>query len=90
MARRPDSGSEVLFWRTATELEVDFVIESAGRLLAIEVKATANPGYADTRGLRAFRSEYADEFVGGLLLHGNRRSWWISERILAVPWWKVF
>ena len=80
---------EVLYWRTTTDLEVDFVVEAGDRLLPIEVKATANPGYADTRGLRAFRDEYPEQFAGGLLLHGGDRAQWMSDRILAVPWWRV-
>ena len=80
---------EVLFWRTTTELEVDFVVETDGRLLPIEVKATANPSYSDTRGLRAFRQEYPERCIGGLLLHGGSQTQWMSDRILAVPWWRV-
>ncbi len=80
---------EVLYWRTTTDLEVDFVVEDGGRLLPIEVKAAANPGYSDTRGLRAFREEYPERFIGGLLLHGGGRTQWMSEHILAVPWWRV-
>ena len=62
---------EVLYWRTTTDLEVDFVVETGGRLLPIEVKVAASPGYSDTRSLRAFREEYPDRFIGGLLLHGG-------------------
>ena len=80
---------EILFWRTTTDLEVDFVVETGGRLLPIEVKAAANPGYSDTRGLRAFRTEYPERFIGGLLLHGGGQTQWMSDRILAVPWWRV-
>ena len=80
---------ELLYWRTTTDLEVDFVVETGGRLLPIEVKAAANPGYSDTRALRAFREEYPERFVGGLLLHGGSETRWMSEHILAVPWWRV-
>ena len=80
---------EVLFWRTATDLEVDFVLETRGGLLPVEVKATTSPGFADTRGLRAFREEYRDRFVGGLLLHGGGQTQWMSDEILAVPWWRA-
>ena len=80
---------EVLYWRTTTGLEVDFVIETGGRLLPIEVKAAASPGYSDTRSLRTFREEYPDRFIGGLLLHGGAETQWMSDRILAVPWWRV-
>ena len=85
--RHPD----VLFWRTSTDLEVDFVIEAGERLLAVEVKASSNPGYRATRGLRAFREEYSrrGQFAGGLLLHCGAETRWLSDRILAVPWWKV-
>ena len=79
---------EVLYWRTTTDREVDFVIESGARLLAIEVKAAA-PRYADTTGLRLFREEYADRFAGGLLLHGGDDIQQMGEGILAVPWWRV-
>jgi hypothetical protein len=36
----------VLYWRTAIEEEVDFLIEAGSMLLPIEVKATARPGLA--------------------------------------------
>jgi predicted AAA+ superfamily ATPase len=79
----------ILFWRTAAGEEVDFVVEWQGRLLPIEVKATANPGYNDARGLRAFLQEYGDTALGGLLLHGGGKVFWISQGVLAVPWAKV-
>jgi hypothetical protein len=58
-------------------------------VLAVEVKATANPGYDDARHLRAFLSEYDDLAVGALLLHDGDETFWISEKVLAVPWWGV-
>ncbi|MCY4076687.1 MAG: ATP-binding protein [Acidobacteria bacterium] len=79
----------VLFWRTTTDREVDFVVEAGERLLAVEVKAAATPGLADTRGLRLFRQEYPERFAGGLLLHGGRDTQWMAEGILAAPWWRV-
>ncbi len=80
---------EVLFWRTTTNREVDFVIESGNRLLPIEVKATTRPGLSDTSGSRAFAKEYPERFNGGLLLHGGDETQWIAEGILATPWWRV-
>ncbi|HMN44182.1 MAG TPA: ATP-binding protein [Povalibacter sp.] len=79
----------ILFWRTAAGDEVDFLIERNGKLLAIEVKATTNPGYNDSKGLRLFLEEYGTDALGGLLLHGGEETFWISERVLATPWWKV-
>jgi hypothetical protein len=80
---------EVLFWRTASGEEVDFVIEWNGRTLPIEVKATDKPRFADARGLIAFREEYPDLTRAGLLLHTGHTTEWIAEGVLAAPWWRV-
>lgn len=80
---------EVLYWRTTTALEVDLVVESGDRLLPIEVKATSRPGSADVRGLAAFRDDYPEQFVGGLLLHDGDAVQWMGDRILAAPWHRV-
>jgi predicted AAA+ superfamily ATPase len=79
----------VMYWRTSSGDEVDFVIESQGKLLAIEVKATSNPGYNDAKGLRTFLQEYGDDVLGGVLLYNGERTFWISEGVLAAPWWKI-
>ncbi len=79
----------IMYWRTSAGEEVDFVVESKGKLLGIEVNATRNPGYNDVRGLRTFLQEYGDEATGGLLLHGGEDTFWIADRVLAAPWWKV-
>jgi uncharacterized protein len=80
---------EILYWRTTTDREVDFVVEQNDRLLAIEVKATTKPTLGDTEGLRLFRDEYPDRFVGGLLLHCGTTTQWMSRGILATPWWRM-
>ena len=80
---------EILYWRTAGNQEVDFVIEHGEHLLPIEVKSNPRPSPRDVRHLLAFREEYEDRFSGGLLLHTGEQVFWMSDRILAVPWWKV-
>jgi uncharacterized protein len=80
---------EVLYWRTTTDLEVDFVIERGRTLMPIEVKATRNPGAGDTKALQAFRADYGARCPGGLLLHDGATVQWLADRILAVPWHHV-
>ncbi len=80
---------EISYWRTAAGAEVDFVIERRRELLAVEVKTSANPGASDVAHLRRFCEEYGGRVRGGVVLHGGERSYWISERILAAPWWMV-
>jgi len=81
--------AEVCFWRTTAGHEVDFVVETGGRLLPIEVKATGRPHLGDVAHLRTFRAEYGDTVRGGLLLHTGTTLEWIAPDVLAVPWWRV-
>jgi hypothetical protein len=81
--------AEVLYWRTTTGDEVDFVIERKGQLLPVEVKAAARPRLTDVKSLRLFRTEYRDRTRAGLLLHTGSEVTWLADGILAAPWWKV-
>jgi hypothetical protein len=80
---------EILYWRTTTDLEVDFVIEHRGELLPIEVKTSDKIRPRDLKGLKAFRDEYPDRFRGGLVLHDGDEIEWLSDRVLGVPRWRV-
>lgn len=81
--------TEVLYWRTASGDEVDFVIETGGRLIPIEVKSMARPRQADARHLRTFRDEYGRQCRTALLLHTGSEVEWLAPGILAAPWWRV-
>ncbi|MCA9489862.1 MAG: ATP-binding protein [Myxococcales bacterium] len=86
----PAPRPEVLYWRTASGQEVDAVIElQDGRLMAVEVKATRTPRLKDARHLRAFRDEYGDAVIGGLLLHDGADTFRLEDRVVAAPWWRV-
>ena len=84
-ARHP----EVLYWRTASGEEVDFVIETAAKTIPIEVKAATRVAPADARGLEAFLDEYVETSDGGLLLYGGTETFPLTSRVLAAPWWRV-
>jgi predicted AAA+ superfamily ATPase len=79
----------VTFLRTASGLEVDFVLERARELVGVEVKSATSPSRNDARGLNAFLAEHPRHARGGLVLHGGEDSFWLDDRILAVPWWRV-
>jgi uncharacterized protein len=81
--------AEIFYWRTQIGEEVDFVIETGGRLIPIEVKSTARPRLGDVKHIRSFRSEYGEKARAGLLIHTGDTTEWLAPDVLAVPWWKV-
>jgi hypothetical protein len=80
---------QVMYWRTASGREVDFVVEWNGRLLPVEVKTTDRPRSGDADALRAFREEYGSRVRTGLLLHTGEAVSWLADGVLAAPWWSV-
>lgn len=81
--------AELMYWRTATGEEVDFVVEESERFLPVEVKASARPRLSDTAHLRTFRAEYGHRARAALFLHGGTMLEWIAPGVLAAPWWRV-
>lgn len=81
--------AELGYWRTSIGEEVDFVIETGGKLLPIEVKSTARPRLSDSAHLRTFRAEYGKKARAGLLLHTGNTIEWLAPDVLAAPWWRV-
>jgi hypothetical protein len=53
------------------------------------VKSTARPGFGDARNLRTFSEEYGKKVHGSLLLHTGQEVSWITDGILAAPWWRI-
>lgn len=81
--------TEILYWRTTKGAEVDFVIECGGDILAVEVKSGERVGLGDVKNLRVFLEEYSRRVKGGLLLYNGDDVFWLTDRILVVPWWQV-
>jgi predicted AAA+ superfamily ATPase len=86
LAQRMTPRPTLHHWRTATGVEVDFVVEHGRRLLPIEVKSTTRPGYDDAKGVEAFLAEYPEAKVG-LVIHAGDEVRRLGERVAAVPWW---
>lgn len=83
------ANAELFYWRTTNGEEVDFVIESEGRLLPIEVKSGPRTRLSDTKHLRTFLTQYEDVTRSGLLLHDGDSIEWIAPNVLAAPWWTI-
>jgi hypothetical protein len=80
--------AEVLYWRTASGDEVDFVIEAGSAVMPIEIKATRRPTPKDARHLVTFRAEHPRSRAG-LLLHDGDTVEWLASAVLSAPWWRI-
>jgi predicted AAA+ superfamily ATPase len=73
-------------YRTKDLDEVDIVIEDRrGRIIGIEVKASATVKSDDFRGLRQLQNAVGDRFIRGLVLHDHDQITPFSERLHAAP-----
>ncbi len=79
------------FWRNRSGHEVDFILEEAGKFVALEIKASSQVTANDATGIRAFREDLKrkSSFVRGVVLHsGKARP--LEDGILTLPWgWMV-
>lgn len=73
-------------FRTKEKEEVDLVLEDRrGRVVGIEVKASATVRPQDFAGLRRLQEAAGNKFVQGLILHDHDRVTPFGERLHAAP-----
>jgi predicted AAA+ superfamily ATPase len=66
--------------------EVDIVVElGGGRVVAIEVKATAAPEARHADHLRWFRDGLGERFVAGVVMHTGPSAFPLGDRLYALP-----
>jgi hypothetical protein len=65
------------------------VVETAGRLSAIEIKATDAPGSGMRRACVPFGANTARRSGPGSCCTTERPLIWLSPDVFAAPWWRV-
>jgi len=78
----PSHGLPVSYWRTASGIEVDFILGNAE--VAVEVKSTDRPGSDHLKGLRAWREEHPRSRC--ILVSRAPRSRRTEDGIEILPW----
>lgn len=71
--------------RDRDQVEVDFVLEHAGRVVGLEVKAAASIKPEDFRGLRRLQEMAGGTFACGIVLHDGDRLQRSGDRFFAMP-----
>ncbi len=73
-------------FRDKNRNEVDIVIEApGGRIIGIEVKASATVTAADFKGLRRLAAGAGDRFAQGMVLYDHHQTVRFSDKMAAVP-----
>jgi len=76
---------QVYFWRTSTGAEVDIVVETAGKLVPIEVKLSATPRPAFAAPIKRFQDDFADKALPGYVIHPGDIRLPLGANVTALP-----
>lgn len=86
LASWADDRHAFFHFRDRERNEVDIVVEDGrGRIVGIEVKASATVSARDFSGLRRLATACGDRFVLGLVLYDHDRAVPFGDRMAAVP-----
>jgi predicted AAA+ superfamily ATPase len=80
-SRYSDLNYPLAYWRTASQLEIDFVL--GDHEVAVEVKATGEAQHRHLKGLKAFGEEYPAK---KLILVSNDPYPRMVDKVLILPW----
>jgi hypothetical protein len=75
----------LFFFRTSSGIEVDIVVEEAGRLIPIEVKLSATPKPAMAAGIRAFQALFGEDAAPGYVVHPGGHHLPLGTDVIALP-----
>jgi predicted AAA+ superfamily ATPase len=75
----------IYFWRTASGVEVDLVIESGGKLVPLEVKLSATPRPAMADSIRRFRQDVGERAMPGYVVHLGEVMLPLAPGVTAIP-----
>jgi predicted AAA+ superfamily ATPase len=75
------------FWRTATGVEVDLLVETPAGLIPVETKASSTPRGEMTRAIHALRQDLGEEAVlPGYVVHAGDMVLPLGSGTVALPY----
>jgi len=77
------------YLRTQDGLEVDLIVEQAGKFQAIEVKSTQTVQPAHFAGLRRLARDWLDQVAGGTLISAADEVFLTGEGFRHLPWFRA-
>jgi predicted AAA+ superfamily ATPase len=80
-----DHRFRLYFWRTQTGQEVDFLIERAGKLVAIEVKWGHRVDESDIKHLKRLAEDLKERLLFSIILYSGVESVPLGPKTVAMP-----
>lgn len=77
--------ARVYFWRTATGVEVDILVEHEGHLVPVEVKLSATPRTAMAKGITALQNDLGNKVAPGYVVHPGDIRLPLGKGVIALP-----
>lgn len=74
----------IWFWRTTAGKEIDFLVETGGKLVPIEVNLSATPHPAMAASIRELRRDMADAILPGYVAHPGDVRLALGDGVTAV------
>lgn len=76
---------DLWFWRTATGVEVDFLVGHGTRIVPVEAKTSATPRRSMAEGIRRLRSDLREQTLDGWIVHPGEVTLPLGQDDRAVP-----
>ena len=76
---------QIYFWRTMAGSEVDFVVETGGKLAPIEVKLSATPRPAMAAAIEIFQRDLESAAMPGYVVHPGDVHLPLGSGVTALP-----
>ena len=76
---------QIYFWRTSTGKEVDFIIESEGKLIPVEVKQTSTPRPAMAGSIKTFMSDAGNRVENGYVVNMGNMRLPLGSNVISLP-----
>lgn len=77
--------TQLKYWRDSNNVEIDYVLDSSGTYIPIEVKWTDSPSFSDARHIQKFLSEH-DNADKGYIICRTPNPVAITDKITALSW----
>lgn len=75
----------IYFWRTSTGMEVDILVDFAGKIIPIEVKLSATPRPEMASSIKTFLKDFGETSMRGYVVHGGNVQLPLGSGVIALP-----